>query len=87
MIDAVCNSVTGPAIVHDEKDLEGAIALLVDDLGRCAIQRRDGSLRSLSRVLDPDIHASMSAHGSCPIIRMAGRKVVSLGRIDLPARG
>lgn len=87
MIDAVANSVTGPAIVHDEKDLDGAIALLVDDLGRCAIQRRDGSLRSLSRALDSDIRASLSAFGSCPIIRMAGRKVASIGRIDLPARG
>lgn len=87
MIDAIANSVTGPAIVHDEEDLEGAVAFLLDDSGRCAVMRADGSLRTLHRQLEATILSAMTRADSCPIIRMSGRKVASMGRIDVTSRG
>lgn len=87
MIDAIANSVNGPAIVHDEESLEGALAFLMDDSGRCAVMRADGSLRTLPRQLDAAIRDAMGGVDSCPIVRMDGRRVASSGRIRLAARG
>ncbi len=77
MIDAVLNTVTGPAIVHDEADLEGALALLVDAGGRCAVLRADGSLRPMTRGLDPELLPAFHRAASCPFIRLDGRRVAS----------
>lgn len=86
MIDAVINSVTGPAIVHDEADLEGAQALLVDGRGRCAVLRADGTLRTLARDLDDDIRQALATAPACPFIRLQGTRVRSHRNVAVTAR-
>lgn len=86
MIDAVLNSATGPAIVHDEPDLEGATAFLVDADGRCAVLRADGSLRVLVRPLDDEMAPAFRQAPDCPFIRLDGRRVRSSRRVGITAR-
>lgn len=87
MIDAVLNSLTGPSLVHDEADLEGAHALAIGGGGACALVRRDGSRRPLARALDADMAAAFVAVDACPLIRLDGSRVASqsLVRISLEA--
>ena len=66
MIDAVLNSLTGPALVHDEADLEGARALALGAGGACAIVRRDGSRRAIATPLDADIAAASARSMRAP---------------------
>jgi hypothetical protein len=86
MIDAVVNTLTGPAIVHDEPDLEGATALLVGEGGRCAVLRADGSVRVLSRDLDDEMRAAFSGASSCPFIRLEGRRIASRRAVSVSSR-
>ena len=86
MIDAVINTITGPAIVHDEADLEGAQALLVDEHGRCAVMRADGSLRPLARSLEDDIHRALLKSSACPFIRLDGHRIRSNRAVPVSAR-
>jgi hypothetical protein len=77
VIDAVVNSVTGPALVHDEADLEGARALTLSDGGLCVVVRSDGTRRALTRAFDPDMAAAFRAVDACPLIRLDGTRVAS----------
>lgn len=86
MIDAVVNTVTGPAVVHDEADLEGAKAFLVDEDGRCAVLREDGTLRPISRTLEEEIFQAFRRSSSCFFIRMEGRRVRSNRPVSVSAR-
>jgi hypothetical protein len=83
MIDAVVNTQTGPCLVHDEPDLEGANALVLRVGGRCAIVRMDGTRKDMARDLDADMAGAFGSVDACPLIRLDGTRVASMALIRI----